>query len=374
MKKKILLFTAAALLIFVLASCGKKDDNGGNTDSGNTQTPDTSECKHNPDNAVRENEVEPTCTAEGGYDEVVYCKKCGEELSREKKQIEKLEHTAGEMVEEIKTPPTCKIEGVYYITIYCMNCKEELVRTEMPLDILEHTESDAVKENVIEATCLEDGRYDSVVYCSKCKDELSREKIETKHTGHIAADGVEENRLEPSCETDGKYDTVVYCSVCGDELSRKTEIIPAKGHIEGENTCPTCGKTLVVEQSLDFALSNDGTYYIVTGIGSCTDVDLVIPSTYKGLPVKEIGNNAFRDCAWIKTATIPASVERLGYGAAYGCTSLEKLIFEDTTGWYLMDTPDATNGTSIPSFILKNPGIYIDQLIISNVMWMTKNP
>lgn len=376
MKKKMLLFTAVALLLFVLVSCNKNGGQGdnGNTDSPNTQNPVTSECNHKPGNAVRENEVDPTCRAEGEYDEVIYCKKCDAELSREKKQVKKLDHVAGEMVEEIGTLPTCQTAGIYYITIYCVDCDEELIRTEMPLDILEHTESDAVKENILDPTCLEDGKYDSVVYCSACGEELSRETIETEHKGHVAADEVEENRLEPTCEEDGKCDIVVYCSVCKDELSRKTETISASGHIEGGNTCPTCGKELVVEESLEFSLSADGTYYIVTGIGSCKDSDLVIPSEHKGLPVKEIGNNAFRDCAWITSATIPSSVERLGYGAAFGCTSLKKLVFEDTDGWYLMSTPDATEGTFILPIILKNPTLYIDQLIISNVMWMTKNP
>ena len=32
-----------------------------------------------------------------------------------------------------------------------------------------------------------------------------------------------------------------------------------------------------------------GEYYVVTGIGECTDTDLVIPKEYNGLPVKAIG-------------------------------------------------------------------------------------
>ncbi len=47
---------------------------------------------HTPGKAVRENEKAATCTAEGSYDEVVYCKVCHEELSRVKKTIEKIPH------------------------------------------------------------------------------------------------------------------------------------------------------------------------------------------------------------------------------------------------------------------------------------------
>jgi hypothetical protein len=50
---------------------------------------------HTAAEAVEENRKEATCSAEGSYDLVVYCSVCGEELSREAKTIEKLEHDYG---------------------------------------------------------------------------------------------------------------------------------------------------------------------------------------------------------------------------------------------------------------------------------------
>ena len=47
---------------------------------------------HSPKGSVRENIVDATCSKEGSYDEVVYCKDCGFEMSREKKFIAKLAH------------------------------------------------------------------------------------------------------------------------------------------------------------------------------------------------------------------------------------------------------------------------------------------
>lgn len=47
---------------------------------------------HSEAEAVRENNVEPTCLAAGGYDLVVYCDRCGEELSRDHHDVEKLNH------------------------------------------------------------------------------------------------------------------------------------------------------------------------------------------------------------------------------------------------------------------------------------------
>ena len=42
---------------------------------------------------VKENEKESTCSAEGSYDEVVYCSECHKEMSRTTKTIDKLPHT-----------------------------------------------------------------------------------------------------------------------------------------------------------------------------------------------------------------------------------------------------------------------------------------
>ena len=49
-------------------------------------------------------------------------------------------------------------------------------------------------------------------------------------------------------------------------------------------------------QGLELAESYSKEYgdcYVVTGIGTCTDTDIVIPSTVDGLPVVEIADRAF---------------------------------------------------------------------------------
>ena len=40
----------------------------------------------------------------------------------------------------------------------------------------------------------------------------------------------------------------------------------------------------VPSQNLRYTLSTDGTYYILSGIGTCADTDIVIPSEYEGKP------------------------------------------------------------------------------------------
>ena len=57
-------------------------------------------CEHTSGQPVTENKVDETCTTDGSYDTVVYCTKCGEELSRETTTVPAKGHTPG-------AEPTC---------------------------------------------------------------------------------------------------------------------------------------------------------------------------------------------------------------------------------------------------------------------------
>jgi hypothetical protein len=56
----------------------------------------TEELGHTAGEAVKENNVNPTCETDGHYDSVVYCSVCGEELSRDTITVDKLGHNYGE--------------------------------------------------------------------------------------------------------------------------------------------------------------------------------------------------------------------------------------------------------------------------------------
>ena len=78
-------------------------------------------------------------------------------------------------------------------------------------------------------------------------------------------------------------------------------------------------------EGLEFTLNYDRQSYSVAGIGSCTDTNVIIPSTYNKLPVTSIGNNAFRDCRSLTSITIPDSVTSIGGFAFLGCRSLTRI-------------------------------------------------
>ena len=79
---------------------------------------------------------------------------------------------------------------------------------------------------------------------------------------------------------------------------------------------------------LSFDLSEDGTYYIVSNreykLASPT---LIIPSSYNGLPVKEIAAESFAYKTWLKTVYIPSSIEIIRAGAFNG-SSLQTVYYD----------------------------------------------
>ena len=117
----------------------------------------------------------------------------------------------------------------------------------------------------------------------------------------------------------------------------------------GISACSNGGdepEPVIGTEGLEYELSDDGTYYIVTSIGSAEGNDITVSSEYNGKPVKEIGYQAFNSChsltsviipnsvtyiddwafGWcisLESITIPNSVTSIGVNAFFGCDSLE---------------------------------------------------
>ena len=83
-------------------------------------------------------------------------------------------------------------------------------------------------------------------------------------------------------------------------------------------------------KGLEYSLNNDGKSFSVVGIGTCTDTEIIIPSRYEGLPVTEIGYDAFWRCNSVTSIEIPNSVTSIGDWAFASCTSLTNIMIPDS--------------------------------------------
>lgn len=79
---------------------------------------------------------------------------------------------------------------------------------------------------------------------------------------------------------------------------------------------------------LTFDLSEDGTYYIVSDNDRHLNTpNLVIPSEYNNLPVKEIASEAFAYKNWLISVAIPSSITKIGAGA-FNSSALKTVYYD----------------------------------------------
>ncbi len=148
----------------------------------------------------------------------------------------------------------------------------------------------------------------------------------TVHTH--SAKSVKENEVAPTCEAAGSYDRVVYCSECREELSRTTISVAKLSHSYKNGICIRCNAQKT-SKGLKFTSNGDGTCSL-TGIGSCTDNDIIIPSVSpSGDRVTAISAQAFYSCSELDSVRMPDSVTSIGEDAFYYCTFLQTVVLSN---------------------------------------------
>ena len=155
-------------------------------------------------------------------------------------------------------------------------------------------------------TCIEYG-WDAYITCSRCDYTT----YEEKPAGHAV---IEHEAKAPNCVDIG-WDAYVTCSRCN--YTTYEELLP---HTMENGECIVC-HTPESTPGLSYKFNSDSKSYTVTGIGTCTESDIVI-GIYNGYSVTSIGEHAFYKRTRLKSIVIPDSVTSIGDKAFYECTSL----------------------------------------------------
>ena len=244
---------------------------------------------------------------------------------------------------------TCTSQGLERRV--CNDCGE---KEESVIDTLDHV---ITVDAAVEATCTSTGLTEGK-HCSLC-ETIFVEQVTVAATGHDYSSVV----TAPTSTQQGY--TTHTCENCGDTYV--DSYVSAVGSV-----------------GLAYTLNADNLTCTVTGIGECTDTEIVIPSEIDGYTVTTIGDRAFSTntsitaifipdtiisigarafygCTGITEMTIPASVTKIGTQIIYKCDALNTLnynsIYYNSDNTFLLDSSVEKivfGGTAIPANILKN--------------------
>ena len=251
-------------------------------------------------------------------------------------------HVLGKPVEENRIPATCTEPGSYEEVIYCQEDGEELSRVKHTLPALGH---DYELTDAIAADYDHEGT--EIYTCSRCGDSYSLKTgerwihsfddewtIDARKGTHYHAcldEGFEQLRAD---EEKHQYGQGVVTAATSTEPGYTTFTCEVCGHQERNDATPPQDNPSFAFQ--EFVLEEDGLSYRLCGLADAYPEDIVVASTYLGLPVTRIASEALYECEGIKRLCVPTSVTNIGYGAFFGCASLEEItlpfVGESETG------------------------------------------
>jgi hypothetical protein len=91
------------------------------------------------------------------------------------------------------------------------------------------------------------------------------------------------------------------------------------------NNAPTVGGNSTFSLGLEYTEYLTG--YAVSGIGTCTDINVTIPQFYNEKPILSINENAFNGNDLIETISIPSTVIEIKRASFYNAVKLRLVLF-----------------------------------------------
>lgn len=95
-----------------------------------------------------------------------------------------------------------------------------------------------------------------------------------------------------------------------------------------------------------FVLNSAGTGYVVEKY-SGTSAEVVVPASYNGLPVTEIGEGAFENNTTITVVSLPSCITRLSKRCFKNCTKLTSVLHYNVDGTVIRIPGDVDDNQSV---------------------------
>ena len=309
--------------------------------------------------AVKENEVAATCTAAGSYDEVAYCSRCNDELSRTVKTVNALGHAWNSGV--ITTPATEDTEGVKTFT--CTRCGATRTET-IPMvstkgftyKVLSNgnaqiTDYNGTESNITIPSTVDNHKVTSIGEYAFVNSKIISVVIPSsvtsigdwsfyccaKLTSVIIPNGVTHIGEGAFCDCESLTALTVPKSVSSIDdyafsgcIGISSIIVDSENKTyDSRNNC-----NAIIETNTDTLIAGFKTTKIpntVTSIGDRAFYDckslksITIPNS-----VTSIGYYAFEYCDGLTTITIPKNVTDIGRDAFYSCAGLKSVTLQNS--------------------------------------------